>query len=268
MSSKNKKLKKLKSIAGPEVQLPNIDLAPPLKKVLIVTPCYGGQVSHLFMHSVLEVVLRGPSRGYSVETYTLTDSLVTRARNNAVATFLDGTWDYLFWIDADISFEAEQFFRLLDIDRDITAAAYPLKKLFYPSEPTRATGQELAYSMLRYALNLQGDITNIPEDGFVSVFETATGFMCIKRSVLDAMRQEYPHLRYKSDMVGLGAPDSQNHYLFFDTMVHDERYLSEDYAFCKRVTDMGLTIWMDIRSKLVHSGNYDYRGSLLDTAAS
>lgn len=262
MSSKNKKLKKLKS------QVPAVSMALPLKKVLIVTPCYGGQVGHLYMHSVIDVMLKGPSRGYRIETYTLTDSLVTRARNNAVAQFLDGTWDYLFWIDADISFDAEQFFRVLDIDRDIAAAAYPLKMLFYPAEPTQATGQELGYALLRYALNLQGDITNIPEDGFVPVFETATGFMCIKRGVLEAMKQTYPQLRYKSDMVGLGAPDSENHYLFFDTMVHDNRYLSEDYAFCKRVTDMGLTIWMDIRSKLVHSGNYDYKGSLLDTAAS
>ena len=42
------------------------------------------------------------------------ESLITRARNNCVATFLENKeWTHLFWIDSDIGFSAEAFYRLL-----------------------------------------------------------------------------------------------------------------------------------------------------------
>jgi hypothetical protein len=236
-----------------------------MKKVLIATPFYNGQVHHGYLRSVLQVIMAGTGRGYNVAVYTLTDSLITRARNNAVATFLDGDWDYLFWIDADISFEPEQFFRILDAQRGVAAAGYPLKTFFTPVEPTNLVGRDLEASMLRYAVTLpDGEIT-VPEDGFIEVPEAATGFMCVHRPVLEQMTEAFPNLRYKSDQAGLGGPASPNHYLFFDTMVEGERYLSEDYAFCRRAQSIGVQIWLDLRSELTHTGSYDFRGSIPDT---
>ncbi|MBD9544234.1 hypothetical protein IB276_32845 [Ensifer sp. ENS04] len=264
-----KKEKKLKSKGVKEVILPNAEgpiKGQILKTVLIATPCYNGQVSHTYMSSVVEAILLGPSRGYKVELYTLTDSLITRARNNAVATFLAGDWDYLFWVDADIAFTTDQFFRLLDSDLDVTSAAYPLKRFFWPDEGSNLAGRELELSMMRYAITLPPGDTKIPADGFIPVTDAATGFMCIKRWVLLHMIENYPDLKYTSDQVQMGAPDTEQHYLFFDTLVEDGRYLSEDYAFCRRAQRVGVKIWTDIRSELVHSGNYDFRGSVLKTS--
>ncbi len=39
-----------------------------------------------------------------------------------------------------------------------------------------------------------------------------------------------------------------------------ERYLSEDYAFCRRWRDLGGRIYVDTQSKLTHHGSYTYRG--------
>ncbi|WP_454287278.1 hypothetical protein [Rhizobium arsenicireducens] len=237
-----------------------------MKKVLLATPCYNGQVGHLYMQSVIAMMQQAAERGYEITVYTLTDSLITRARNNAVATFLDGQWDYLFWVDADISFQPDQFFRLLDSGHPVVAGVYPLKMQFPPSEPTNLTGQDLQLSMLRYAIRLEGASVAVPDDGFACVHEVATGFMCIARDVMLEMTLVYPELKYASDQGELGAPASENHYLFFDTMVRDGRYLSEDYAFCRRVADMDGAIWVDLRSELTHSGNFDYRGSVLGTS--
>lgn len=231
-----------------------------MKKVLICTPCYNGQVHHGYMNGVIKVLQQAPGRGYDVAVYTLTDSLITRARNNAVATFLAGDWEYLFWIDADIGFEPDQFFRVLDLDRRVVAAGYPLKTLFLPEQPVNLAGEELRLSMLRYAVNLSGTIS-VPEDGFVPVLEAATGFMCISRDTFTSLIEHYPELAYISDQV----ENQGYHYLFFDTLVDEGRYLSEDYAFCKRVRDIGIQVWLDIRSQLVHSGNFDFKGSILDT---
>lgn len=232
-----------------------------MKRVLICTPCYNGLVHHGYLNGVIKVLQQGHSRGYDVGVYTLTDSLVTRARNNAVATFLAGGWDYLFWIDADIGFEPDQFFRILDLDRRVVAAAYPLKTLFLPDEPVDLAGEDLRLSMIRYAINLTPGTTSVPEDGFIPVLEAATGFMCIARDTFTSLIEHYPEMAYTSDQV----ENNGHHYLFFDTMVHEGRYLSEDYAFCKRVSDIGIQVWVDYRSQLVHSGNFDFRGSVMDT---
>lgn len=234
-------------------------------KVLICTPAYNGQVTAGYMASILNVVIQAPLRGHEVNVFTNTDSLVTRARNNAVAVFLDGDWDHLFWVDSDISFQPDQFFRLLDAGRGITAGGYPLKMLHFPQSPTRLTGADLEASMLRYAITLEGDVT-IPEDGFIQVVDAATGFMCISRTVLEDMVKSYPELKYASDQEHLGAPTSQNHYLLFDTMVENGRYLSEDYAFCRRAQRLGIPVWLDLRSELTHTGSFEFKGSIPATS--
>ncbi|KQS84341.1 hypothetical protein [Rhizobium sp. Leaf383] len=240
--------------------------AAPLKKVLVATPCYNGMVHMSYASSLIKIMMLAPGKGYEVNVFNNTDSLITRARNNAVSVFLDGDWERLFWIDSDIGFEPDQFFRVLEADREIAAGVYPLKTLYYPTQETKLAGADLAVSMLRYALNLEQDLVSIPDDGFAQVKDAATGFMCIKRSTLLKMVDAYPELKYVSDQEQLGAPASSNHYLLFDTMVENGRYLSEDYAFCRRAQRLGITIWVDLRSELTHTGPFEFRGSIPRTS--
>ena len=39
------------------------------------------------------------------------------------------------------------------------------------------------------------------------------------------------------------------------------RYLSEDYAFCRRWRDIGGKVFIDINSKLDHQGQHVWRGN-------
>ncbi len=45
-------------------------------------------------------------------------------------------------------------------------------------------------------------------------------------------------------------------------IAEDGTYLSEDFAFCKRWTDMGGEIWADLKSTLSHVGPMTFRGDL------
>jgi hypothetical protein len=38
-------------------------------------------------------------------------------------------------------------------------------------------------------------------------------------------------------------------------------YLSEDYAFCRRWCKLGGEIWLDLTSRLTHTGAYNFRGN-------
>ena len=43
------------------------------------------------------------------------------------------------------------------------------------------------------------------------------------------------------------------------------RYLSEDFAFCRRWRDMGGKVYVDLNSKLQHAGQHLYRGDLIES---
>jgi hypothetical protein len=62
-------------------------------------------------------------------------------------------------------------------------------------------------------------------------------------------------------------PQAHLHWLFFDCMVDPDsrRYLSEDFAFCRRWRDMGGKVYVDLNSKLQHAGQHLYRGDLIES---
>jgi hypothetical protein len=59
------------------------------------------------------------------------------------------------------------------------------------------------------------------------------------------------------------------HYGFFDTMIHPETrtYLSEDYAFCRRIAQIGITPAIDTNSNLTHQGTAIFKGDLSKSLA-
>ena len=78
-------------------------------KVLLATPAYGGQITAAYFQSVLGLMNHAGPRGIQIDVMTLTnESLITRGRNEIVATFLAGDWTDLLWVDADIAFDPDR----------------------------------------------------------------------------------------------------------------------------------------------------------------
>jgi hypothetical protein len=80
------------------------------------------------------------------------------------------------------------------------------------------------------------------------------------------MMKKYPELNYVPD----GPPNNPQRHLywrFFDCMTDPDsgRYLSEDYAFCRRWRDIGGKVFVDPQCKLAHLGQHLYRGDLAES---
>ena len=61
---------------------------------------------------------------FKVATIELFD--IVMSRNYLMSVFLsDERFSHALFVDSDLSFEPEQFFRLLDFDADFVAAVYP-----------------------------------------------------------------------------------------------------------------------------------------------
>jgi hypothetical protein len=90
-----------------------------------------------------------------------------------------------------------------------------------------------------------------------------TGFLMIRRQALEKMCAQYPQLKFKRDHSVDAATASDKRFALFECMIdEDGTYLSEDFAFCKRWTDMGGEIWADLASKLNHVGPMTFNGDL------
>jgi hypothetical protein len=243
-------------------------------KVMFATPCYISAVSMNYVTSIFELTLHSARFGLECILHMHSESLITRARNKIVIKFLsDETLTHLFWIDSDIEFTPQSVCRLLLVDRDVAAGVYPMKSFNWPAEglPAGTTRKEFEDRYTEYPFNPIGHgkervSAYADVDGLVEAAEAPTGFMCIKRDVLLRMMKHYPELHYTPDGPP-NHPQAHLHWRFFDCMVDPDsgRYLSEDYAFCRRWRDMGGKVWIDLRCKLAHLGQHNGRGDLAES---
>lgn len=235
--------------------------------VFLSTPCYGGLCLEAYAGSIfkLQRLAAQYNIGMMLDT-TENESLVHRARNISVARFLYKTeCDYFMFIDADIHFEAESVIRLIQSGHDVAVAAYPKKAVLWDQadkaikEGDKRDPAKLTSSLV---LNFKGQSVPIV-NGFAEVLDGPTGFMLIKRDVIKKMYEKYPELECVNDHQNR---DLDKYCAVFDCMIDpvSRRYLSEDYAFCRRWQQMGGQIHADVTCTLGHVGNLRFFGSMDD----
>ena len=247
---------------------PPLAPARPTVNLVIATPCFGGQVSVLYAASLLK--LQKLARVYKDFKYKILfkdgDALITRARASLVAQFLDDPHaTHLLFVDADIGFEPDQIFRLIECGADMCAAIYPIKRMDWDriKKTVEAARPNPAAAALKYVFEVDDPNAVIESNGFVRVRYAGTGFLMIRREALERMCAKYPALRYKRDHSIDAATASDNRFALFECMIaEDGTYLSEDFAFCKRWIDIGGEIWADLKSKLNHVGPMTFCGEL------
>ena len=237
--------------------------------LMVCTPCFGGLLTLPFVSSLLRLQEAVKHRGVGFKFAPWSgDALVTRARNELVAAFLDSPGaTHLLFIDADIGFEPQQVFRLLDFGADVTAAAYPLKYVDWDKikRAVEAGRSDLESAAMNYVLRWRDSKSISARNGFVSVRHVGTGFLMISRAALVRLSEAHPELGYATiDAVPDPQPGTSNRFALFDPMIEPETRisLSEDYAFCRRWTDLGGEIWLDTQSKLTHTGPMTFAGDL------
>ena len=167
---------------------------------------------------------------------TTNESLITRARNTSVATFLKTDYQYLMFIDGDIEFNTEDVAKLWNHQKEVVCATYPWKRKDQDGVTAWKDGALVDITTLE-------DLTPVDYCG--------TGFLMIQREVFEKMKTAYPEFKHEEGNVG-------ECWAFFDTKVEDGIYLSEDYFFCKRWRDIGGEVLLDPSIKLTHWGSYAY----------
>ncbi len=256
----------------------------------ILTPHYGGMCHVTYMRSLMKTQDRLRELGVELHIeFCNNDSLVSRARNNLVARAMSNTnMTHMLFIDNDITWDPDSILKLLLAEKPVVGGIYPLKHYNWeklvntnPETPNVNVVQNwidrknqsmfkdaipdvdlIHHRLLSYNLNLATNTMHI-ENNLTKVRHIATGFMMIKRKVIEKLQQAFPSTKYVDD-VGFLQPEENKHaYALFDCGVEEGHYFSEDWLFCHRWTKMGGEIHVEVTINLNHTGPVDYRGCYL-----
>ena len=236
-------------------------------KLFLSTPCYGGLCLEKYMIGIIKLQLLLIKEGIQLMIDTTeNESLVHRARNVAVGRFMQKTdADFVMFIDADVEFDAHSVLRLLNSGHDVSVAVYPKKVVMWDqAREAVENGDDRNMALLSSSLVANiGATKRSVVNGFVEVLDGPTGFMMISREALTKMHEHYPELNCKNDHQNR---DFDEYCAIFDCMIDPDskRYLSEDYAFCRRWQQMGGKIYADCNTTLGHVGNLPFSGCLND----
>lgn len=236
--------------------------------LMIATPMYGGMCTGNYVAGLLGTLNKMRSVGVPVYWAQITnESLITRARNELARLFLEKGFDYLMFIDADISFDGQAVATLMAADRDITCGIYPKKEIDWKqiAKAAKAGKENLQDYGGAFVMNMEGQKQESDEDGVIEVRHGGTGFMLIKRRVFEELAPHVPTYRTSTAK----DPETNEYYKpltheFFATSIDSTgALLSEDYHFCDLWRKHGGKIYANPFIKLEHVGTYIYTGDIL-----
>lgn len=213
--------------------------------VMVAIPAYSGTIHLGTMRSLFTDLLSLQARG---DVWSLHDecgnALIADARALIVAQFLESKADTLVFVDSDVSWEAGALLKLLDAPVDMVAGIYPQRK-----DP------------INYCVKWQDkpELIADKETGLLQVDGVPAGFMKLSRKQLESMVEQYPDSEFYVE----NAPNKKAWALFADYRIGKHK-MGEDYAFCRRWTDMGGKIWIDPEIKMGHCGYKTFTGHLGD----
>jgi len=208
------------------------------------------------MMSILKLLNAAKETGLNMSFYPIFfESLVSRARNAAVAHFLEDPENtHLLFIDSDIIFEPEDVFKLLQANKEVVAGIYPKKYIVWDRLKKNPESERVDFPM--------GGTLTMTEDNLIELEYLPTGFLLISRTAIEKIITAHPELKYRNDIDGyMSAGD--NFYDLFKVGIRNGIYESEDWGFCSLWKGVGGKVLIHPDINVKHLGWHEYSGNLM-----
>lgn len=214
--------------------------------VMLATPSYPGSVSTAYLHAFAGSVDLLRDAGIAFDLLTVNfDCHVDDARNACLREFMRTGCTDLVFLDVDVGWDPGSLIKIIRHDADVVAGVYPKKGDAENWPVFERPGEEL----------------RARSDGLVDVIGAPTGFMRIRRAVVERLIEANKHRSF----VGQGAaPDSDRYTIVFERTYEDNHRWSGDYSFCRAWRKLGGSIFVDPEMTFVHRGEHEWAGCLGD----
>ena len=211
--------------------------------VIIATP--GNSFTPGYMRSILRTVSILDREGISWNFLNQGGSLVAMARESTIGGYDtnninmtepcsgDFTYDKIMWIDSDIEWMPEDFFRLYNSKKDIISGCYLMEDRHIP-----------IYNQPRGGM--------MPEDMLLKIkepFEIAGcgfGFLCVKSGVFENMKRPW-----------FGPVPVESYDEETGERLEDFILVGEDLSWCTKAIKSGFKIWVDPLVRVVHQKTFN-----------
>ena len=213
----------------------------------VATPAYDGKVETGYCQSIVEAAYASPLMGIRVTLSCLANgAFIDLARNQFAKVFLEDHPEctHLFFIDADLDFPPDAFCGLIGLNLPVVAGVYPKRE---PDE---------SYP-IRYHESPTGGLW--VEDEFIMAERVPTGFLCIRRDVVEEMAKDAIKLK-------IAGTEGEVARLFYTEVRENadgsKSMIGEDYAWCDdyvKKYKKPIHVWPDI--DFVHG---QYKGNLAE----
>ena len=213
-----------------------------MAKAFIATPTYSGVLSLGYVESLFAGLGNLSEAGHTALVRFLPGNCyIALARNQMVSQFMETDCTDLIFIDDDVSFDADGLSKLLSHDVDIVGGVYPMK--------TKEEGN--------YPVRLLCDDVGRPKvsGGLISCDGLPTGFMRIRRNVIEKMMEFYPEREFK---------DSRTENTHFDLFACEREngvWWGEDFRFCQLAIRAGFSLWCEPNITFKHHGSKAWEGN-------
>lgn len=201
-------------------------------KLFIAIPS-SGSVPTRFMHCVSQLGF-AVKEGLTIENFF--GAGVINARIVAANRFLETDCSHLLTIDSDVvNWTPDVIQQLLKHDKDVIGAFYTKKQ-----------------KKLDYVCAALPDKPEPDKEGLMEVARLGTGFLLVKRKVLEKMKEKW---KDSETFVNVQGKELFN---FYPMGVRNREYVSEDWFFCDRARELGYKIYGDTNIVLGHLGEAIY----------
>jgi hypothetical protein len=209
--------------------------------VVIATP--GNGFTPGYMRSILRTVAILDKEGVSWNFLNQGGSLVAMARESTIGGYDTNnplmrepcsgqfTYNKIIWIDSDIEWMPQDFFRLYNSDKDIVSGCYLMEDRMIP-----VYNQPRGGMMPEQMLLEKEEPFKIAGAGF--------GFLAVKKGVFEKM----PRPWFGPVAIPNTAEDKDDNPEFI--------LIGEDLAWCTKAIKCGFDIWVDPKVRVVHQKTF------------
>ena len=231
----------------------------PASKIFIAVPAYGETFYTSCVQSLFKLGVELERRKLQSNLATVSYADIAEGRNVLLTHWFDKTdASHLLFIDADMGFEPQLIFDMIEFDKPLVGAIYPKRQIDLNRFARAITaGRSIDKAIASaYDYVVQKPARATAHKGFMKVESCGTGILLVERSCIETMLKKLPeivdhrppqtlHLGRKSDRL-IRA---------FEFLTVDGTRLSEDYSFCYRWREIcGGEIWANVSHPITHVG--------------
>lgn len=190
-----------------------------------------GYVTSDYMRSLMDFMIYDINHRNLFKAYLpwRSSALADIYRNMVVEQFLSTDLEYLWFLDSDIEIDNSTLYKLLDTSsptRPVVSGIYPTIDKYGQTHPSLWYRAKKDGKMTMIQYEKLADLTPQIDNGveFYTIDGVGAGCLLIHRSLLEEMRHHFPPAKP-----------------WFDMGTYDGIPYGEDYTFCMRIKELGIS---------------------------